>query len=101
MAQQRETTGNVAEPREYLLRIDRAIPMPLGLEYVVTVDVDGEKFEACVPAKIIVSEDPAVVSGWYTGTQGGHYVIVFPPSSLGTSIWRLSENVLAALTAEE
>ncbi len=101
MAQNRETTGKYAEPREYLLKMDQAIPMPLGLEYVVTVDVCGEKFEACVPAKIIVSEDPAVVSGWYTGTQRGHYVIVFPPSSLGTSIWRLSESALAAITTEE
>ena len=75
--------------------------MPLGLEFVVTVDVQGGKFEACVPAKIIVREDPAVVSGWYTGTQEGYYVIVFPPTSLGTSIWRLSENALTAITAED
>ena len=98
MTTHQDTPEKEAGPREYRLRMDQAIPMPLGLEFVVTVDVEGEKFEACVPAKIIYSQDPPTVYGWYTGTQEGVCIIVFPPTSLGTSIWRIPEASLTAIT---
>ncbi len=77
--------------------MDKAIPMPMELEYVVTVNVLGEELEACVPAKCIASNNPTVVYGWNVGTQEGNCVIVFPPTSMGTSKWRLTEKALAAI----
>ncbi len=100
MASEKEAPEKIAEPREYLLRMDQAIPMPLGLEVVVTVEVEGQRYEACVPAKLIISNEPTLVSGWYTGNQEGSCVIVFPATSMGTYIWRLSEKDLAAIAVE-
>jgi len=57
----------VSEPKEYVLRIDKALEMPLGLEYVVTVASGGSEFEACIPASNIlaptVDGDPESVYG--------------------------------------
>lgn len=91
----------VEEPQEYLLKMDQALPMPLGLEYVVSVEVEGMKFEACIPAAMVVNKNPPVVSGMFVGTRGESKVIVFPPSSLGTSIWHIPENMLQAIRSAE
>ena len=101
MPQNSDILKFIDEPQEYLLKMDKAHQMPLGLEYVVTVEVGGEKFEACIPAVTIVNQNPLVVSGKFVGTKGGHQVIVFPPSSLGTSIWHIPEETLAAIRSAE
>ncbi len=101
LAQNSETLKFLAEPQEYLLKMDQVLKMPFGLEYVVAVEVGGEKFEACIPAVTVVCQDPPVVSGCFVGTQGENRVIVFAPSSFGTSIWRITEDALAALRYEE
>ena len=101
MTQHHAVPDKATEPREYLLKMDSAILMPLGLESVVTVEIKGEKFEACVPAKIIISQDPAVVSAWYAGNEGDRCVIVFPPTSLGTYVWKLPQDALAAIETQE
>ena len=101
MTQHQAVPEKITEPREYLLKMDSAISMPLGLESVVTVEVAGEKFEACVPAKIIISQDPVVVSAWYAGNEGDRCVIVFPPTSLGTYVWKLPQDALAAIETQE
>ena len=97
MAQNTETLKFVEDPEEYHLKMDKALMMPLGLEYVVTVESEGEKYEACIPAATIVAEDPPVVSGTFVGTLGDRQVIVFPPSSLGTSIWHISARMLETI----
>lgn len=91
----------VEEPREYLLKMDKALKMPLGLEYVVVVEVGGEKFEACVPASTIYNDDPPVVSSSMVGTQGKYQLVVFSPSSLGTAIWHLTEEMLESMRYTE
>lgn len=89
------------ERQEYLLRMDQALPMPLGLECVITVKVGEQEFEACVPAMAVVAHDPPAVYGQFIGTKGTNQVIVFPPSSLGTSIWYVPEDVLEAIRLVE
>ena len=44
---------------------------------------------------------PPVISGKLVGTKGGNQVIVFPPSSLGTSIWHIPAATLDAIRSEE
>lgn len=101
MTQSSEALNFISEPEEYLLRMDEALNMPLGLECVITVRVGGEKFEACVPAMAIVDQDPPAVYGQFVGTKGNNRVIVFPPSSLGTSIWYVPEDALEAMRVAE
>jgi hypothetical protein len=81
--------------------MDEALSMPLGLESVVTVSVGEEKFEACVPAMAVVGQDPLAVYGQFVGTRGDNLVIVFPPSSFGTSIWYVPKDVLEAIRLGE
>lgn len=88
-------------PEELLLRMDHSFPMPLGLESVVVVDVEGVKFEACVPARAVLDQDPIAVYGQYVGMKGDDMVVVFPPSSMGTSVWYLSREVLDTIKLEE
>ena len=94
----------VSEPKEYLLRIDRALEMPLGFEYVVTVASGGSEFEACIPASNIVTPTvdgyPESVYGKFVGYRGDERVIVFPPSSLGTSIWYIPQDIMNSIAIE-
>ena len=94
----------VSEPKEYVLRIDKALEMPLGLEYVVTVASGGAEFEACIPASNIVAPtadgDSESVYGKFVGFRGDEMVVVFPPSSLGTSIWYIPQEVMNAIATE-
>ena len=94
----------VSEPKEYALRIDRALEMPLGLEYVVTVVSGGTEFEACIPASHFLAQaaagDPKSVYGKFVGFRGDERVVVFPPSSLGTSIWYITEEVMNDIATE-
>lgn len=101
MTQSSEALNFIGEPQEYLLRMDEALDMPLGLECVITVRAGGEKFEACVPAMAIVGQDPPAVYGQFVGTRGKNRVIVFPPSSLGTSIWYVPEDALEEMRVAE
>ena len=70
MAQSFEALKFTDDPQEYLLRMDEALSMPLGLEFVVTVRVGEEKFEACVPAMAIIDQNPLAVYGQFVGTKG-------------------------------
>ena len=94
----------VSEPKEYALKIDRALQMPFGLEYVVTVSSGDSEFEACVPASNIVAVteggNPETVYGKFVGFRGEERVVVFPPSSLGTSIWYLPGEIMEAIATE-
>ena len=94
----------VSEPKEYALKVDKALEMPLGLEYVVTVTSGEAEFEACVPASNFVISplkgDPESVFGKLVGFRGDERVIVFPPSSLGTSIWYIPEEIMEAIATE-
>ena len=94
----------VSEPKEYLLRIDKALKMPLGLEYVVTVASGGAEFEACIPASNIVAltddGEPESVYGKFVGFRGDERVVVFPPSSLGTSIWYIPREIMDVIATE-
>ena len=101
MPQSSKALNFIDEPQEYLLRMDEALSMPLGLECVITVSVGNEKFEACVPTMAIVDQNPPTVYGQFVGTKGDNQVIVFPPSSLGTSIWYVPMNVLKAMRLVE
>ena len=95
--QSSETLKFADEPQEYLLRMDKAFSMPLGLEFVISVKIGPSMFEACVPAMAVVDQDPPAVYGQYLGTKGDNRVIVFPPSSFGTSIWYVSKDALEAM----
>ena len=101
---QRANLEFVSEPKEYALRIDKALEMPLGLEYVVTVVSGGSEFEACIPASNIVT--PTVdggtgsVYGKFVGFRGDERVVVFPPSSLGTSIWYIPQEIMDLIATE-
>lgn len=101
MAQKVELPKFTDEPYECLLKMDKALEVPLGIEYVVVVEVGGEKYEACIPAWDFVSHDPPLVSSTFVGTLGERMIIVFPPSSMGTSIWHIPEESLAAIRVEE
>ena len=94
----------ISDPKEYELRIDKALEMPLGLEYVVTVASGGTEYEACIPASNFVTPfadgDPKGVYGKFVGFRGDERVVVFPPSSLGTSIWYLPEEIMDAIATE-
>ena len=94
----------VSEPKEYVLKIDKALEMPLGFEYVVTVASGGSEFEACVPASNIVAlggeGEPGSVYGKFVGLRGDERVVVFPPSSLGTSIWYIPQEIMDVIATE-
>lgn len=94
----------VSEPKEYALKIDKALEMPFGLEYVVTVSSGESNFEACIPANNIVAGTvdgaPESVYGKFVGFRGDERVVVFPPSSLGTSIWYIPEQIMDAIATE-
>ena len=94
----------VSDPKEYIMRIDRALEMPLGLEYVVTVASGDMEFEACIPASNFVTPladgGPRSVYGKFVGFRGDKRVVVFPPSSLGTSIWYIPEEVMNDIAEE-
>lgn len=94
----------VCEPKEFIIRIDKALEMPLGLEYVVTVASGGTEYEACIPASNfatpLANGDPKGVYGKFVGFRGDERVVVFPPSSLGTSIWYLPEETMDAIATE-
>ena len=94
----------VSEPKEYALKIDQALEMPLGLEYVVTVAAGEAEFEACIPAGNLA--EPAVdggqgsVYGKFVGNRGTEKVVVFPPTSLGTSIWYIPQEIMDVIAEE-
>lgn len=94
----------VSERKEYALKIDQALEMPLGLEYVVTLTAGDTEFEACVPAGNIV--EPAVdggqgsVYGEFVGHRGAEKVVVFPATSLGTSIWYIPPEMMDVIAEE-
>ena len=94
----------VSEPKEYVLRIDKALEMPLGLEYVVTVVSGESEFEACIPASNIITRtvdgDTKGVYGKFVGYRGDENVVVFPPSSLGTSIWYIPQEIMDVIATE-
>lgn len=94
----------VSEPKEYALKIDKALEMPLGLEYVVTVASGGTEYEACIPASNFVPPladgHPKGVYGKFVGFRGDERVVVFPPSSLGTSIWYIPEEIMDTIATE-
>ena len=94
----------VSEPKEYALKIDQALEMPLGLEYVVTVAAGESEFEACIPAgniaEPVVDGGPVSVYGKFVGYRGADKVVVFPATSLGTSIWYIPPEILEIIAEE-
>ena len=78
--------------------------MPLGLEYVVTVVAGESEFEACIPASNMaepaVDGEPRSVYGKFVGYRGAEKVVVFPPTSLGTSIWYIPPEILDVIAEE-
>ena len=101
MVEKTQLANFLSESEEYLLRMDLAEPMPLDIEFAIAVTVDGEYFDACVPSWAVIDRESRIVPCSFVGTLGERQLLVFPPSSLGTAIWKmLPESVEKIRVAE-
>ena len=90
-----------SEVKEYLLKMDWAEPMVLGIEAIIAVTVDGETFEACVPSWALIDPELKTVPCSFVGTIGDRQLLVFPPSSLDTAIWKMRPESVAKIRVDE
>ncbi len=72
---------------------------PLGIEADLLVEVAGASFMATVPRWALNEDFTGVVAG-QVGRIGNKIVITFPPTSLGTSIWRIPEDDIPKILAD-
>ena len=85
------------EHEEYLFKVDSLAEMPLGLEWAAGVEVDGEKFQACIPYYMVVDPGEKVIASECIGTVRGKLLMIFMPTSLGTFKWRMTKEAAESI----
>ncbi len=101
MAERIQIPAFLDESSEYLVKVDLVEPMPLGIEFAIAVNVDGEYFDGCVPSWAVVDRDSRHIPCSFVGTVGERQILVFPTASLGTAIWKMLPKSLEKILVAE
>ena len=88
----RSTSIDGARTQECLLKMDEAVPVPLGVESYIVVRVGNRQFEGIVPSEAVRFEaEQPVIPGMRLYLGDGGFVISLPASSMGTATWHMTE----------